>query len=290
MIYYLDFSEIGWYVKTTCIFLYRMESRVDTNFSLLTERRKKMRRLICVLVLMCVVAMSFCIEADAARGPAKIRALLITGDDVPGHPWREISETTRKALVDSKRFDVKVCEDPHILESGTALKEYDVIVFTIFSLRIKTLPKEAQKNLLDFVKGGKGFFVQHLATASFAKWEEFGKLCGRKWVMGTSGHGPRSVFEAKVVNKEHPITKGMSNFETDDELYAKLQGTGEINVLVEAYSDWSKKTEPLVFTLNYGKGRTVHNAFGHDGKALLHPSVQKIIARGAEFAATGKVK
>ncbi|MHC4463973.1 MAG: ThuA domain-containing protein [Planctomycetota bacterium] len=246
--------------------------------------------LICSVLAVVIVGTGILVAADAPRRPAQIRVLLITGDDVDVHPWRVISETTRKALVASKRFDVKVCEDPHILESETALKNYDVIVFTIFSLRIKTLPGQAQENLLNFVKSGKGFFVQHLATASFAKWEEFGKLCGRKWVMGTSGHGPRSVFEAKVVNKEHPITAGMSNFKTDDELYAKLQGTGKINVLVEAYSDWSKKTEPLVFTQKYGKGRTVHNAFGHDGKALMNPSVQKIIVRGVEWAATGKIR
>jgi type 1 glutamine amidotransferase len=267
-----------------------MESTVDTNFGPLTKRRNKMRRLIFVLVLTCILALSFCIAADRGQRPTQIRALLITGDDVGAHPWREISETTRKALVASKRFDVRVCEDPLILESETALKAYDVIVFTIYSRRIKTLPKEAQKNLLNFVKNGKGFFVQHLATASFAKWEEFGRLCGRRWVMGTSGHGPREVFEAKVVNKEHPITAGMSNFKIYDELYAKLQGTGKINVLVEADSDWSNKTEPLIFTLKYGKGRTVHNAFGHDGKALMNPNVQKIIVRGAEWAATGKVK
>ena len=249
-----------------------------------------MRRLVCVLTLACIVAMSFCPTADAAKEPAKIRALLITGDDVSAHNWREMSEATRKALVDSKRVDVKVSEDPYILESETALKSYDVIVFMIFSTRVKMLPKEAQENLLNFVKGGKGFFVQHLASASFAKWEEFGKLCGRKWVMGKSGHGPRSVFEAKVVNTEHPITKGMSSFKADDELYSKLQGAGEINVLVEAYSDWSKKTEPLVFTKKYGRGRVVHNAFGHDGRALSNPNVQKIIVRGVEFAATGKVK
>ncbi|MDH4241665.1 MAG: ThuA domain-containing protein [Phycisphaerae bacterium] len=249
-----------------------------------------MRRLVCVLTLVCIVAMCFCPGADAAEKPKKISVLLITGDDVGAHPWREMSETTRKALVDSKRFDVKVCEDPHILESETALKSYDVIVFMIYCTRVKMLPEEAQENLLNFVKGGKGFFVQHLATASFAKWDEFGKLCGRKWIMGTSGHGPRSVFKAKFVNNEHPITAGMSDFETDDELYAKLQGTEEINVLVEAYSDWSKKTEPLVFTKKYGKGNVVHNAFGHDGKALMNPNVQKIIARGVEFAATGKVK
>jgi type 1 glutamine amidotransferase len=250
-----------------------------------------MRRSVFVLFTMCIiVALSFCFAAGAAGQTDQISVLLITGDDVSAHPWREISETTREVLVKSGRFDVRVCEDPLILESKTALKAYDVIVFTIFSRRIAELPGQAQETLLNYVKGGKGFFVQHLATASFPKWEEFGRLCGRKWVMRTSGHGPRSVFEANVVNKEHPITKGMDDFKTDDELYAKLQGTVKINVLVSAYSDWSKKTEPLIFTLNYGKGRTVHNAFGHDRKALMTPSVQKIIVRGVEWAATGKVK
>jgi len=249
-----------------------------------------MRRSVFVLAMMCIVVLSLCMAASAERRPAKIRALLITGDDVSAHPWREMSETTRAALVASEKFDVRVCEDPLILESETALEAYDVIVFLIYSRRRPVLPGQAQENLLNFVKGGKGFFVQHLATASFPKWEEFGKLCGRKWVMGTSGHGPRGVFEAKVVDRQHPITAGMDNFETDDELYAKLQGTGKIHVLVEADSDWSKKTEPLVFTLNYGKGRTVHNAFGHDRKALMNPNVQRIIVRGVEWAATGKVK
>jgi type 1 glutamine amidotransferase len=249
-----------------------------------------MWRSVFVTALVCIVAMSFCSVTGAAEKPAKIRVLLITGDDVGVHPWREMSETTREILVKTGKFDVKVCEDPYILESETALKAYDVIVFTIFSRRVQMLPENAQENLLNFVRGGKGFFVQHLASASFPKWEEFGKLCGRKWVMGTSGHSPRSVFKAKVVNKQHPITAGLDDFEIDDELYSKLQGTGEINVLVEGDSDFSKKAEPLVFTLNYGKGRVVHNAFGHDRKALMTPNVQKIIARGVEWAATGKVQ
>ena len=249
-----------------------------------------MRRSVFVMALVCIAVLCFCNPAGAAEKPEQIKVLLITGDDVDVHPWRDMSETTREILVKTGKFDVRVCEDPYILESDNALKAYDVIVFTIFSRRVKTLPEQAKENLLNFVKGGKGFFVQHLASASFAGWDEFGKLCGRKWVMGTSGHGPRSVFTAEIANKEHPITAGLDDFKVDDELYAKLQGSGDINVLVTADSDWSKKTEPLVFTLNYGKGRVVHNAFGHDRKALMTPNVQKIIARGVEWAATGKVK
>ena len=245
-----------------------------------------------LLAFVALLAAVFCVAADTAaqsKQQEQIHVLLITGDDVSAHSWRELSETTREVLVKSKKFDVKVCEDPLILESKTALEAYDVIVFMIYSRSIPILPGQAQENLLNFVKNGKGFFVQHMASASFAKWDEFGKLCGRRWVMGTSGHGPRGVFTANVVNKEHPITAGMSDFETDDELYAKLQGDGPIEVLVSAYSDWSKKTEPLVFTSNYGKGRCVYNAFGHDRKALMNTSVQRIIRRGVQWAATGKV-
>ena len=249
-----------------------------------------MRTAISSLALVALLALSLSATAEAADPPAKIQVLLITGDDVaPFHIWREMSEATREVLVSSGKFDVKVCEDPLILESETALGAYDVIAFLMFNRSVPMITEPAQKNLLDFVKNGKGFFVQHLASASFGKWEEFGVLCGRKWVMGTSGHGPRSVFEVKIADDQHPITQGMEDFKVDDELYAKLQGTGPIQVLVEADSDWSKRTEPLVFTSEYGKGRVVQNAFGHDRKAIMTPEVQKIIARGVEWAATGKV-
>ena len=214
-----------------------------------------MRRSVCALALMCVVALIFCIAGEAAQKPAQIRVLLITGDDALGASLAGNLRDHPGSARGSGKFDVRVCEDPLILESQTALSDYDVIVFTIYSQKLGELPGQAQENLLNYVKGGKGFFVQHLATASFPKWEEFGKLCGRKWVMGTSGHGPRAVFESKMVDKEHPITAGIDNFTTDDELYAKLQGNEDIHVLVQADSDWSKKTEPLVFTQNYGKGR-----------------------------------
>ena len=42
-------------------------------------------------------------------------------------------------------------------------------------------------------------------------------------------------------------------------------------------------------TSQYGKGRSVHNAFGHDRKAIMTPEVQKLIVRGVEWAATGTV-
>ena len=234
-----------------------------------------MRRFVSALVCMAILGL-LAVTAQAANStPAKIRVLLITGDDASAHHWREQSEATRDALVSAGRFNVKVCEDPLILESQTALGAYDVIVFMPFNATTPMLTETAKTNLLDFVQGGKGFFVQHLASASYGKWDEFGRLCGRHWVMGKSGHGPRGVFDAKVADQEHPITRGLDNFQADDELYSKLQGDTPIHVLVEAYSTWSKKTEPLVFWLDYGKGRVVHNCFGHDGRCWQIPACGK---------------
>ncbi len=225
-----------------------------------------------------------------AEEPSKIQVLMVTGDDVaPAHNWREISEATREMLVKTGRFDVRVCEDPAILESAAALENYDVIAFMLFNRSLPMLSDAGQENLLNFVRQGKGFYVQHLASASYGKWEEFGKLCGRHWVMGTSGHGPRSVFECQIADSDHPITKGLKDFQISDELYAKLQGDEKIQVLVTADSDWSNRTEPMVFVRDYGQGRSVHNAMGHDRKAITNPSCAALIARGVEWAATGTV-
>lgn len=239
-----------------------------------------------------VVGLSLLVAApwSPAADAKKISVLLITGDDVGAHKWREVSEATRETLVKSGRFDVKVCEDTGILEAPKSLQRYDVIYLSMYNATTPTLTDAAKENLLSYVKGGKGFVVTHLSSASYKEWDEFARLCGRHWIMGKSGHGPRSTFGVKVVDTAHPITQGLANFEADDELYAKLQGDTPIHVLMTADSDWSKQTEPLAFVLNYGQGRVFHHTFGHDGKAINNPAVQQVINRGTEWAAKGAVR
>jgi uncharacterized protein len=227
----------------------------------------------------------------AAQQPAKIKVLLVTGDDVqPAHNWHEVSQALREILTTSGKFDVRICEDAGVLDSAATLGRYNLVFLALYNAKTPTLSADAKANLVGFVKNGKGLAVSHLSSASFKEWDEFPKLCGRCWVMGKSGHGPRSVFKVRIANKDHAITQGVSDFEADDELYAKLQGNAAITVLAEADSDWSKQTEPLAFTVDYGQGHVFHETFGHDGKALQNPAVQKLILRGCEWAATGKVQ
>ncbi|MCY3019916.1 MAG: ThuA domain-containing protein [Planctomycetota bacterium] len=229
------------------------------------------------------------LAVTAWAGDAKIQALIITGDDVGGHPWKETTPVTQEILTKSGKFDVKAVEGFTVLDNKEELGKYGLIVFMLYNNKKAPISDAAKENLLSFVKDGKGFVVSHLASASFPQWKEWGELCGRYWTMGKSGHGPRSEFLVKVVKKDDPIVKGIEDFKADDELYAKLFGDTKINVLLEADSDWSKKTEPIAWTIDVGKGRVFHHTFGHDAKALQIPAVQKLIARGCEWAATGKV-
>jgi hypothetical protein len=246
---------------------------------------------IIIVSLALVAALVFALPGTAAETPGKIKVLLVTGDDVmPPHDWRQVSQALRETLVSSGKFEVRVCEDSGVLDSAATLGRYDLVLLHMYNAKTPTLSAGAKENLANFVKDGKGLVISHLSSASFKEWDEFPKLCGRYWVMGKSGHGPRAVFKARITKVDSPITQGLADFEADDELYAKLEGDAPITVLVEADSDWSKKTEPLVFTVEYGKGRVFHETFGHDAKALSNPTVQKLIQRGCEWAATAKVQ
>ena len=163
-----------------------------------------------------------------------------------------------------------MCEDTSIFESSR-LSSYDAIILNYGFWDVPQLSDRAKEGLLEYVRNGGGLVPMHFACSSYQDWDEYAELLGRVWVKGVAGHGPRGKFTVKIVDKQHPITAGMADFETDDELYAKLDGKAEIHVLATADSDWSKKTEPLVFVKKYGKGNVVHNLLGHDVSARDYP-------------------
>jgi len=233
----------------------------------------------------------FCVNGlvNAAEA-AKIKVLVITGDDVGAHKWNETTPSTTAVLEKAGKFETRVVEGLATLNSKEELAKYDVIYFMLYNNKKVELGADAKANLVAFVKDGKGLVVTHLASASFPGWEEWGKMCGRYWQMGKSGHGPAGEFECKVAVKDHPVTKGLEDFKTSDELYAKLLGEEKINLLVTADSTWSKKTEPMVWTVDYGKGRVASHTFGHDKKAFESAGVQKVIVNTTQWAATGKVE
>ena len=125
----------------------------------------------------------------------------------------------------------------------------------------------------------------HFACGAFQEWPEFVELAGRVWDPKLRGHDPHGKFNVKITGEEHPVTKGMTGFETVDELYTCLTGKIPVKVLATARSKVDGKDYPMAFVLNYGKGRVLHSVLGHDVQALANPDVARLFRRACAWCA-----
>ena len=168
--------------------------------------------------------------------------------------------------------------------------------------------------------------VYHAADNAFAEWDEYNKIIAlggwggrdeksgpyvywkdgsqvRDTTAGPGGsHGARHEFIMNRRVASHPIIDGLPERwkHASDELYDRMRGPGDIkDLLYTAYSPMEKggsgREEPLVFTVEYGKGRIFHIMLGHcgdtleDNPAMQCAGFQTLLLRGAEWCATGNV-
>ena len=225
-------------------------------------------------------------STNVSAGEKHARVLLVTGVDYPGHLWRQTAPVLASAIQKDPRLSVFTVEDPNFLDSS-AINKYDVIVLHFQNWEQPGPGTLARENLRKFVEGGKGVLLLHFACGAWhGEWPEFGDLVGRIWGgQGVRQHDPFGVFTVEVAQPDHPIMRGLTAFETKDELYTCLVGDHPIQVLAQARSKVDGKFYPMAFVSTYGKGRTFHCPLGHDAQALSVPAVQELFRRGCVWAA-----
>ncbi len=220
---------------------------------------------------------------DQAQPPTPVRVLLVTGVDHPAHNWKATAPALKRLLEEDGRCVVRVVEDPDVLATK-AVFDHDVVL--LHFRNDKPLPHEAQAraNLERLVKEGRGLVLIHFACGAFGDWPGFGELAGMVWD-GKNTHDPYGPFDVRVVDSRHPVTSGLSDFRTTDELYIGLAERRPVDVLAVARSKVTGRDHPMAFTLQAGKGRVFHTPLGHDVKALQMPGVAELIRRGCQWAA-----
>jgi type 1 glutamine amidotransferase len=232
----------------------------------------------------------------------RIKTLLLTGAN--NHDWRRSAPFCEDLLEGSGLFDVTLTEDPSAaLGDAAALAKYDLL----FSDYNGPAWSEAAKaNFLDAVRGGTGFVVLHAADNAFPGWVEYETMVALLWREGT-GHGRYHEFEVKMVDRDHPITRGLEDFRLWDELYHRLvhMHGAPYRVLATAWSDpetgGTGEDEPMMVVQQYGEGRIYHHVLGHvwpgdpaenKGCSMAtfeNEGFQRSLLRGCEWAATGGV-
>ncbi len=245
------------------------------------------------------------LAAQQQKAPPRIQTLIITGQS--GHDWRSTTPFLRKLLEDTGKFEVRVTEEFRGAGPET-LAPYSLIVLHYADSRRpeQRWGERADNAFLDFVRSGKGVVVFHWAVAAFDGWSEYEKLCAGNWRPNNGQHSAAHDFTVDVKDPDHPIMRGLkASFpQPKDELYANLrwQPADQYHVLATAWDDHalymgkmrqpvpgSGVHQPVLWTVDYGKGRVFVTALGHDVPAIQTPAFVTTFTRGAEWAATGAV-
>ncbi len=252
-----------------------------------------------------------------AAADRKLAALVIDG--VNNHDWAAGTRAIQTVLEGTGRFTVTVSTWP----AKPQFQGYDVVInnFNGGPTEAGTRwPREMEQALEAYVRNGGGLVVYHAANNAFLQWPEYNQMIGLGWrdksfgegiAVGPGGaivriakgqglnpgHGPRHEFEVFVRDATHPITKGLPSHWThpSEQLTHGQHGPAQgIEILTYAFSDVSHQGEPMDWVRSYGRGRVYTTMLGHTWKDELNPNLddpqfQALLARGAEWAATGAV-
>jgi len=276
------------------------------------------------------LVLSACLLGTASAEPASKMPLLIV-DGVNNHDWPRATKVLKDILERSGQFRVDVATSPPASASKEAwaswrpdFGKYAVVLsnfnggHTLTSLH---WPRGLEKALEDYVRGGGGLVIYHSANNSFPNWPAYNEMIGLGWrdkeygpslIVGPDekvveipkgrgrnpGHGPEHDFQITVLNRDHPITKGLPKkwIHPHEQLTHGQHGPAKnITVLTYAWSKDTKENEVMDWVIPYGKGRIYVTMLGHLWKggpdtAMRCVGFQTMLIRGCQWAATGEAK
>jgi type 1 glutamine amidotransferase len=256
-----------------------------------------------------------------AAGP--IRALIIDGQN--NHDWQRATPALKKILEGTGLFQVEVATTPPKGGDFSAFHpefaKYAVVISNYNDFGGgNRWPAAVEAAFEEYVRSGGGFVSYHAADNAFPDWPAYNLMIGIGGWMGRNeksgpywyykdgklvsdpspgpagSHGARTQFRVVARRPAHPILSGLPEtwMHAADELYARMRGPGEnMEVLATGYSEPSNsgtgRDEPMLMALRFGRGRVFHTTLGHDVPAMQCVGFITTFARGAEWAATGKV-
>ncbi|MBX3254576.1 MAG: ThuA domain-containing protein [Chitinophagaceae bacterium] len=224
----------------------------------------------------------------------KLKALLLTGDNIEAHEWSVTTPLLKAALEESPEIQVDVSVNIEDL-SQYSLEDYDLLLLNYCNWnRPDPLSDASKKAFVQYLDKGGGLMIIHFSNGAFhyslpqapgTDWPEYRKICRRVWDhTSNSAHDAFGAFTVKVTSHKHPITKGIKNFVTTDELYYNQKGDEPIIPLLTALSKNTGKEEPLAWTYQYGKGRVFQTLLGHNHQSYQSAAFRMLLKRGAEWA------
>ncbi len=194
------------------------------------------------------------------------------------------------------RFDVIVLNN-NCSQTDNRNLFYDVFKEELNKNRAWSKAKQYERNLLDFIKNGKGLVVLHGGITLLNKSKKFSEMVGGSF----DYHPKQQMIQVKLADSTHPILTGFDGkgFQHVDEPYFfknayfdndfkpllymeadEVQGKNKAVTEGKSYLAWIKK---------YGKGRVFYSAPSHNPQSYKNPSLLSFLLKGILYA-TGDLK
>lgn len=172
--------------------------------------------------------------------------------------------------------------------------DYDVIV--LYNMTQKITPKR-QENFKKLLSRGIGIVALHHNMGAFQAWPEYKKISGSKYYLkpseekGVKFRGSTYKHDidmkVKIADKNHPITKGLSDFEIHDEGYKFCGFEKDNHVLITTDHEASDKT--IGWVRQFDKSAVCGIMLGHDHKAYENKNFRQLLSRAVKWTA-GRLK
>lgn len=231
-----------------------------------------------VLVAICLAALVSIKGTLIKSDPPRRLEILFLGHTATHHLSDKFAEIVQQSFF-KDGINITYTTNPDDLNETTLAKYDGLMLYANYD----TISKSQEQALLQFVKSGKGFIPVHCASYCFRNSDEVVKMIGGQF----STH-KTDTFTMVVVDKKHPVMKGVNAFTTWDETYVHTKINKDIHVITERVE--GAHHEPYTWTNNYGKGRVFYTAYGHDEHTWKNPDFLKMLENGVVWAVGKKAE
>jgi len=235
------------------------------------------KRPISILICVVLIALLAVGTLGTAAIGGKVKVMFLRGGGV--HDWKNNPPILKAVLDRTNDFEVTFTENLGDLKER--IKNFDIIAVYTTGME---LAKEQEKGLCDFIENGGGFVGIHSASDSFKNADRYWEMVGGRF----AGHGA-GKYIVYIYDYDHPITKGLKDFEIEDETYChNYHRNAQMRSLTRM--NRGNERQSMSWVSSYGKGRVFYTGNGHGRQAWSNPNFQRLVVRAMYWAADRRVK
>lgn len=145
------------------------------------------------------------------------------------------------------------------------------------------MPQPSRDRLVNFVRGGGALLGMHTASICFDDWPEWGELLGGRWQWGVSHHPPLGPVSVSPTAHDHPVTRDIRPFDLTDEVYHDLALAADVVPLLVGECALSDGPQPVCWAREFGDGRVVYDALGHNAASLNESQHRRLLGQAARW-------